>query len=249
MKVGTRTSVNADLERFATQYDRNQSFRGVDIATRLNHHSTFLTTGMRVVLTPFTTMGVDGGVGRDDFDLKPSLNTRNYRAGLTFDFSPDAVIRGRAAVGFHKLDPVSPNAEPDGAQPFTGFTSAIDLGYTLLGGTRINPKLARDVSYSVSGTSPIFVSTAASLEVLQELVGPLDLVVHGSREKMAFPETPLAEQARTDYVEMYGGGLSVRLPNQGRIMFNYDNIRRRSNSGSAFGYERRHLYTSVTYGF
>src|SRR5690349_13681668 len=123
MKVGSRTSVNADLQRLVTQYDRNQLFRGVDIATRLNHHTTFLTTGLLISLTPFTRMGIDGGFGRDDFDLKPSLDDRNYRANLTFDFSPDAVIRGRAAIGYHKLAPVTATIEPDGAQPFTGFTS------------------------------------------------------------------------------------------------------------------------------
>jgi hypothetical protein len=247
-RVASRISLNAELDRLVTRYDNDQTFRGIDIATRLNHQTTFLTAGARMELTPFTSAGLDASLGSDEFDVKPSLDTENYRVALTFDFAPDAVIRGRASVGYHQMDPQHPNGEPDGAVSYSGVTSSIDLGYTLLGRTRFNPKLVRDTSYSVSAISPIFVSTAATMEIVHTLVGPVDLVVRGYREKLAFPATAVGG-ARTDHVTTLGGGISVRLPNQGRLMINYDNAQRDSSEGPGLGYERRHLYTTLTYGF
>jgi hypothetical protein len=220
----------------------------VDVATELNRKGTTALAGVRVAISPLTTFVVDAGVGRDAFVLDPSRNTDNLRGSVGFEFAPDAVIRGRGLVGYHKMRAQDPSAAPGAAVDFAGVTSSVDLSYTLLGRTRFNPRFSRDTTYSVSVTQPYYLSTAGGLEIYQMLFGPLDLVVRGSREKLGYPGTEF-EGARTDFADTYGGGLSIRLSTQGRIGFNYDDTKRRSSGGPRFGYARRHIYTTVTYGF
>ena len=103
-------------------------------------------------------------------------------------------------------------------------------------------------NYSISEQQSYFVSTGGGLNILQTLVGPLDLVFRGSRERMAYPTTTVTA-SRADVARTWGGGISLRISTQARVGFNYDNSRRRSTGGRLFEYERRHIYTTVTYGF
>lgn len=247
-KLTTRFAVNADIARQEVQYDSGHSFRGVDLASQLNRQTTIITTGIRVAVSPLTALFTEGSVGRDEFALQSSRNTDNLRGTVGFEFAPDAVIRGRALVGYHNMQPQHASTEPGGATRFSGLTSAVDLSYTLLGRTQFSPRFSRDTTYSISTTQPYFVSTVGGLEILQTLVGPLALVLRGSREKLAYPPTDI-DVARTEFVEIYGGGLSVRISTQGRVGVNYEDTKRRSSGGALFGYARRRIYTTVTYGF
>jgi hypothetical protein len=247
-RLTSRLVVNADVARQEVRYDSGHSFEGVDLASQLNRQATTMTAGIRVAVTPLTTFFTEGSLGRDQFSLQASRNTNNLRGTIGFEFAPDAVIRGRALVGYHNMQPQQSSAVPGGATGFKGLTSNVDLSYTLLGRTQFAPRFSRDTVYSISATQPYYVSTGGGLEILQALVGPLDLLLRGSREKLAYPPTNIAA-ARTDRVVTYGGGLSVRLSTQGRIGFNYDDTNRQSSAGAQFGYGRRHIYTTVTYGF
>ena len=129
-----------------------------------------------------------------------------------FEFAPDAVIRGRASIGYHTLKPHHDVASTT-MRPFQGITSNTDLSYTLLGVTRFSGRFSRDSNYSVSTTQPIYVSNAGGLDILQALFGPVDLDVHGTRERLEYAATPF-ESARTDFADTLGGGLSIRVASQ-----------------------------------
>lgn len=247
-KLSSRLVLNTEIARQAVLYDSGSSFRGVDLATQLNRQTTTITAGVHIAASPLTSFFIDGSVGRDGFELQSSRNTDNVRGNLGLEFAPDAVIRGRAQVGYHKMQPQHASSTPGGALAFSGVTSTVDLSYTLLGRTQFTPRFSRDSSYSISTAQPYYVSMIRGLDILQTLFGPLDLVLRGSREGLAYPATAL-DPARTDRVETLGGGLSVRLSTQGRITINYDDNKRRSSAGALFGYARRRIYTTVTYGF
>jgi hypothetical protein len=246
--VAQRFSINAEVDRLFTRYDFGTFFRDVEIGVQLNHQTTSAVAGVHVTLTPFTSIFFEGGASRDEFDIKPLLNTNNVRGAIGFSFSPDAVIGGQATIGYHEMRPEHPSTVPDSAGWFTGVTANVNLTYTVLGRTRFTPHILRDANYSVSPLTPYYVSTASGLDILQTLFGPIDLLLRGSYEKLAYPATVLAP-ARTDRAYSYGGGLSIRLANQGRIAINYDASERRSFSNPDFDYSRRHLYTTITYGF
>jgi hypothetical protein len=169
------------------------------------------------------------------------------RADVGFNFAPDAVIHGHASMGYHRMQPHEHGVSPAVAGDFTGLTSAIDLGYTLLGLTRFNGRFGHDSSYSISTDQPVYVSTIGGIDVLQTVFGPMNLNVHASRERLVYPANEFAPE-RTDFANLYGGGLSIRAGTQMVVALIYDRSERRSSGGRQFEYDRRRIYTTVTYG-
>jgi len=54
--------------------------------------------------------------------------------------------------------------------------------------------------------------------------------------------------ARIDHADAIGGGLSIRVGDGAVVALLYDNSRRRSTGGTLFNYDRRRVYTTITYG-
>ena len=247
MDIGQRFAVIADANRAYVKYLSGSEFAGQDLATQLNRRSSNVSSGVRVTLTPFTSVTVDGGFGLDEFTQRPQKNTENLHANVGIDFSPDAIIRGHAAVGYHKMYPEFAQTGPGGAQDFSGFTSAADLSYLLWGVTRVGILFNRDSAYSISETSSYYVLTSGGLDITQTLPGPFRLNAHGNRQQLRYPESALVH-GHTDFIDIFGGGLQIVLSTNAQIALNYDYIDRRA-ADAAFSYNRRHIYTTVTYGF
>jgi hypothetical protein len=191
---------------------------------------------------------VDAGYSRDEFLAQEDKTTDNIRVNVGFEFAPDAVISGRASIGYHSLQPHHAGVPSTTMTAFDGVTSTSAISYTLLGVTRFSGRFSRDSNYSISTTQPLYVSTAGGLSILQALFGPVDLDVHGNRERLQYEATPL-DSARTDFADTIGGGLSIRVAPDTVAAFIYDNYERRSTAGSRFEYKRRRIYTTITYGF
>src|SRR6185503_20083032 len=239
--------VTATAGRQKQTYEEGVTLRDVESAPQLNRESTLGTLTGRVTGTPLTTFEAVATLGRDAFPFRPAADTDNMRLDAGFEFSPDAIIRGRASIGYHSMQPHR-NVSNAVAANFTGITSSVDLSYTLLEVTRFTGRFARDSSYSIDTNQPYYVSTGGSLEVLQTLFGPVDLTVRAAREKLDYPATDL-EAGHADFADTFGGGPSIRMGPQAVIALLYDSSERRSPRGPEFGYQRRRIYTTVTYGF
>ena len=245
-KVTPRLSLIATGGKQRSEYREGITFRGVELAPQLTRETLVGTATGRVTLTPFTALSLDAAFARDEFPSRPEAATDNLRGNVTFDFSPDAVIHGHASVGYHSMKPRRGDASSASAA-YDGITSATELGYTLLGVTRFSGRFVRDSSYSISLGQPYYLSTAGGLEILQNLIGPIDLALRASREQLKYPQTATAS-ARTDKADTFGGGLSIRVGGGAVVALLYDNSRRRSTGGSLFEYDRRRIYTTITYG-
>jgi hypothetical protein len=243
-QVTPGSSVRVTVGRSDLRYDQGANFHGVDLATKLNRQAKSANLTFRGNLTPLTTLVAVLDGARDGFTFDASHNSDNLRGSAGFEFAADAVIRGRAVVGYHKMLPRG----SDTSMNFAGWTSGIDLSYTLLGRTRFAGRMSRDTSYSALDDRAFYVSMIRGLEVTHNLVGPIDLELRGSREKLDYAATTF-QPARTDYAETLGGGLVIRISMQSRIGFYYDDQQRHSSAGPMWEYGRRHVYTSVTYGF
>jgi len=247
-KITSRVAVTATGGRQKSTYERGFTFRGVEIAKQLDRETVLGSVLTRITLTPLTSLTLDTSVGRDRFPFRPDATTDNIRGNIGLDFAPDAVIRGRTSIGYHSMRPLHADVSNPAAVAFGGITSATELGYTLLGVTRFNGRFSRDSSYSISTSQPIYVSTAGGLDILQTLFGPLDLNIRASREQLKYRETKLAAGHR-DLADSLGGGLSMRIGSGAVVALIYDNTERRSTAGRDFEYQRRRIYTTVTYGF
>ena len=246
-RVTSRVAVTATASRQKSTYERGFTFHQIEIARQLNRESTLGNLTGRVTLTPLTVLAVNGSVGRDEFTLRPDAAADTMRVDAGFEFAPDAIINGRASVGYHSLQPHRRVSNAVAAD-FAGVTSTVDLAYTLLGITRFAGRFSHDSAYSIDTNQPFYVSTAGSLDVLQTLVGPVDLNVRASREKLDYHATEL-DTAHVDFADVFAGGLSIRVAPQTVVALLYDNSQRRSSHGEDFGYQRRRIYTTVTYGF
>jgi hypothetical protein len=227
------------------RYDEGTKFQGADLAARLNRQTKTANATFRGTLTPLTKFVVMLDGARDEFTAAASHNSDNLRGFTGLEFAPDAIIRGHAGIGYHKMLPRG----SDLSLNFSGWTSQADLSYTLLGRTRFTGRTSHDTSYSGLENRPYYVSTIGGLEVTHNLVGPIDLELRGNREKLDYTATSTGLPARREFADTLGGGLIIRMSMQTRIGFHYDDLQRRSSDGPQSEYSRRHMYTSVTYGF
>src|SRR6266850_8513498 len=174
-RLTSRIALTASGGKQKATYAPGFTFRDVEIAKQLNRETLLANITSRVTLTPFTVLAVDATVGRDEFPLRPDAATDNVRLTGGFEFAPDAVVRGRASIGYHSMQPHRRGVPNALAADFAGMMSTIDLGYTLLDVTRFNGNFSHDSTYSISTTQPFYVSTLGGLQILQALFGPVDL--------------------------------------------------------------------------
>ena len=246
--LASRSTLTLGVSRQSIVYEPGYSYFGLELSSLLDRHESVANAIVRTTLSPLTHLTTEVSVGRDEFLRQPNRDTDNLRANIGLQFAPDAVISGHAVVGYHAMRPRMTAASPTDAETFTGITSSVDLTFTLLDRTKVTGRLARDTTYSASSTQPFYLSTAASVDVIHALFGPVDLLAHGGREKLGYAATVFAA-ARTDFVDVVGGGLSLRLSPASRWSATIDDATRRSTEGVLFGYSRRRIFTSVTYGF
>jgi len=247
-RLTSKLSIIAAAGRQKTTYDSGFTFHDTEVARQLNRETTMATVMARVPLTPLTTLSIDATAAHDDFSFRPAAATDNGRLDARFEFAPDAVIRGAASVGYHSMQPYYRQTTRSTTAAFSGITSSIDLGYTLLGVTRFVGHFARDANYSLYINQPYYLSTSGGLEILQRLFGPVDLNVRGSVESLDYPPTEI-EGAYLDTAKTFAGGLSIRVSREAVLALLYDNSERRSARGREFEYQRRRIYTTITYGF
>jgi hypothetical protein len=225
-------------------FDDNQTFRSVDLAERLNHRTEGAGLQFRYNITPLTSLLADGLLSRDRFVHVAQHDTDNVRVQGGVEFAPDAIIRGRALVGFHQMQAVGSEAIP-----YDGVMASVDLTYVLLGRTRFTGRAARDTTYSFE-EQPYYLQTSTAFDVLHNLIGPVDIIGRVAREKLDYQGLPARSiAARVDYIDRWGGALSVRISERSSIALNYDWTERRSAKAPEYDYNRRRLFTTVNYGF
>jgi len=247
-RLTSKLSVIATVGRQKSTYDSGVTFHETEIARQLNRESTMAIVTTRVALTPLTSLSIDATAAHDSFPFRPVAATDNGRIDARLEFAPDAIIRGAASVGYHSMKPYYTQTTRATTAAFSGITSSVDLGYTLLGVTRFMAHFARDANYSLYLDQPYYVSTSGGLQILQRLFGPIDLDVRGSIERLDYPQTE-TEPAYLDTAQTLVGGLSIQVSREAVLSLLYDNSERRSARGREFGYQRRRVYTTITYGF
>jgi hypothetical protein len=240
----SRTAFEVSARQATLDFRDGSEFQGEDIALRLNRTATAANARMLVKLTPLTTFAVDGDFVKDEFTFSPQQNTDNLRVNAGFEFAPDAIITGRAKVGFHEMTPAGTEAIG-----FRGLIASVDLGYVLLTRTRFDVRIARDTNYSLE-EQPYFLQTFYGTEVTHNLAGSFDLLARYSRETLDYPGIPERNVfAHVDNVNRYGGGVAIRASDRLRIALNYEFTERLSGESAALSFDRRRMYTTVTYGF
>jgi hypothetical protein len=181
---------------------------------------------------------------RDRFTLSPAYDADNVRGIAGFEFEPDALLKGRATIGFHRIDPIG-----ELAFGFEGVNAGVELGYVLLQRTRFDVRISRDTSYSFE-TQPYFLQTIYGGEVLHTLVQRVDVFGLASWETLDYPG--IAERllpAHTLEVMRYAGGVAIRAAARARVTITYEHTERTALLMPERTYDRHRVFTTITYGF
>jgi hypothetical protein len=238
------TSLGAKIARHHTVFGENVQFRGVNLRDELTRTAT--TTGVSAShrLTPLTTITVGVDHEKVQFDFTPSRDTNSNVVMGKVAFDQFAALKGSAVFGYRDFKPVA--ADVPG---YTGTIAAVDLSYMAFGATKITGKATRDVQFSYDATRPYFLQNGYSLEVIQQLFGPLDVAVRGGTTTVAYRDrggTPVSG-SKPDRTRMYGAGVGYHLGQDIRIGVNIDQQMRTSPIGG-HSYEGLRVWTAVTYG-
>jgi hypothetical protein len=241
--VSQRTSIRAGARRTTLDFADEARYRGVDLASTLNAHTDEFDGGLRIAITPLTTWDITAARQQDRFAREPQRDADSVRIGTGLEFSPSALISGRASVGYRRFTPVAATLAD-----YRGLVAQVGLRYALES-TRLDVQVERDVRYSFEELEPYYLLTAGRVTATQRVAGPVDIQATIGRHDMAYrsfgggPET-----SRRDWSDIYGGGVGWRMGETVRLGLNVEFSRRRSDTETDRRYERRRIYGSISYG-
>jgi hypothetical protein len=240
----TRTQLVVAARRGSLEFDEDEIFDDVALATTLNNDYTAYEAGVRVELTPLTTLQIMGAYQLDRFDTASARDSRTWRLSPTLHFDPSALISGLLTVGYINFEPESPALEP-----YRGLVATGTLKWSV-DTTRIEGTLERDVRYSYELENPYYVITGGRVTFTQRIAGPLDGQVVGGRQRLAYQELAGVEGdfRGTDTITTWGGGIGFRLGETARLGLNYEDAARRSPRPER-NFDRQRIYGSLAYGF
>jgi hypothetical protein len=248
LNVADRTAITASAGIDDSSYDEGELFRGTDLGQSLNRSGRTVTAGVRYAITPLTSLAINGNYGEDTFPDSHIRDARAYSVVPTLEFSPDAAIHGRLAVGVEKFQPMDATLPAS----LSGVYDA-SLNWSLFGRTTFDLNGSRDTRYSYLDTEPYYLLTGARLNVSQHLFGPIDLLGGADFEHMSYRwHRGIAAQidavdgsnTRTDV----SAGIAVTLGRSFRFTVTADQTRRRSTEDVRQNFRRTRLLSSVNIG-
>ncbi|MDO8793173.1 MAG: hypothetical protein Q7J25_00970 [Vicinamibacterales bacterium] len=225
--------------RARSAYDSGQTFRDIDLARSLTRRTETLTGGFRYALTGLTTFALDAARNQDFYVFDSNRDTDDRRFSGTLFFAPDAVIRGRLLVGYHRLRTRTPLAIP-----FRGVMADVNVGYTLKESSRFTFRYNRDTNASFD--SPYNLQTSYGVDLIQDIAGPLKATAGVSRQIIRHSENLFVSQLRrNERYDSYAVGLALNWSTSIKSTLAYD-VNRRRSSVVAENYLRTRLLASVS---
>jgi len=244
VKLTGITSVIASFSRTTHNYGDDEVFLGTALASQLDHTADVAGADVRYAVTPLTTVSIGLELQRDRFDTAAVRDADSVRLMPGVQFSPDAVIVGRVAIGFRQFTP-----RASVLAGFRGLVGSANVSYTLLNATTFTVDATRDVMYSFEPATPYYLVTSGRLMLSQRIGGPYELIALAGRERLQYQALAgLPVAARVDRTDTIGGGVGFRISPTLRFAIIYDLTERASTTRDRRAYERRRVFASATLG-
>ena len=246
-KIATRTSVTVGVRRTDFSFEEGSTFRGTDLAQSLDNRVQAVDVGMGVQLTPFTNASLAVSEEQQRFTFSHDRDANLLRIMPTVSFSPQAILKGSASIGYSRFSPLTP------ALPaWSGLSAVVNLSTTFLARYQVDGLFARDIRSSYDTATPYYVTTGGTATLTVVLVGPVDVRATGTRNAMAYRTEQTVDTAGgiagSDTFSSYGGGVGYRIRDRLRIGINADWSNRASELSSTRTYRNRRIYASFTWG-
>lgn len=240
------TSVGVVLDRQRIAFGDSAQFLNVKLNDELTRTVTSKGLNVSHQLTPLTTISAEAALEDVHFELSPDRDNRSTKVGTKIAFDPFALLKGSASFGFRDFKPASPQVPA-----YQGATANAELSYTAFGSTRLAGRLNRDVQYSFDERQPYFVETGYTLEMMQQLFGPVDIALRYGATTMAYRDrvgVQVAAEDRVDHIRSYGVGFGYHVGQDIRVAVNFDQ-QKRTSAAKDRSFEGLKVGTAVTVGF
>lgn len=244
MRASAQTYVGGRAWRRRVEFDKDEVFRGANLAEELNRTVDGHALTVRRELTPLTSVSLQIGREQDRFVLSPLRDADSSRIIAAATFQPLALISGNAALGYRHFMPRSADVPA-----YRGTTTAVNLSYSLLGMTRFGVDVSRDVQPSLEFDQPYYLETGVSGSVQQQIVGPFDVLARIGTRRLAYRDRIGAAPElshRTDRVQAFSIGAGYRLGTDKRLGFTIER-QNRTSSIDAHAYRGLRFGMSLTY--
>ncbi|MEP7308736.1 MAG: outer membrane beta-barrel protein [Acidobacteriota bacterium] len=245
VRLSGKTFLGVSVTRASLKYAPNSLYLGTDLGTALNYKSSGETVGLRYAATPLTTFAVTVSHNQTRFDNETDRNSSDLTIIPSVEFSPFALVSGRAAVGFIK------RTFDNATTPFAGSTASVDLSYILLGRTRFTFAVNRRLEYSYLPGLNDYLVTGATVSVTQRLGDAWDLGGSFGPARLSYRQaiatSGQAARLNPDETVVNSGldlGYNVKRT---RVGLYAEHIQR--DSDGARGFKRVRLGTTVKYEF
>jgi hypothetical protein len=240
-----RTGLTASVRFDDVGYEDGEVFRGVELDAALNRTGRAAEAGVRYAVTPLTTLNVTAGYEEQTFKESHLRDHKRYTVGPALEFSPEAAIRGRAAVAFEVFKPEDPTLAER-----LGLAYQATLNWSLYGQTTFDLGAGRNISYSYQDTEPYYLLTNVRLSASQPLPALLEFYGGFDWEHMAYRwglGAPPGESDRVDTLRAVHGGVGIRLGSI-RVRFGIEKTRRQSVEEPLQNFTRTRIMSTVTVG-
>jgi hypothetical protein len=240
-EVSPLMTVYSSVHRSELEFQDNELFRGTDLAAALNRRTDSVEAGLSMRATPFTTLVVSGRNTADRFVTETRRNSDSQSARAELTFSRDAMIQGRAALGYRQFRPVDPSISR-----FRGLVSSAGLSFTGFWGGHMDFDASRDVNYSYDVSDGFYLGTTAITSYTQRLLGAFDVSGRYGIGLMDYGNR-VGFESRRDKTATYAGGLGFNRTNGGRFGVTYEYEVRDSATLADRRYITRRVYGSYTH--
>ncbi len=244
IKFSPRTRMEFAARGGRHRFDGDASFNGTSLQQVLDHDTTSYSANLISQRTMKTKLTLLMEVAHDRFLHTAARNSDSVRVLPGVEFSPRALVTGRATLGFRRFQTLSPTV-PD----FSGVVTSVDLGYTLLGSTHIGVQADRDVAYSYDRSQSYYLVNGLGGSLRRQLFGRADAIVGGKRYRYDYRSTTAAAVALpVETTTNLNFDLGYRMRNSTRIGVAVSRWVRSSSLSTSRDYRGWRYGVSVTYG-
>jgi hypothetical protein len=245
--VTPRLSVEVAAFRSSFDYDQDSEFFGRSLRGALARKADGVGLGLRYKLTPKTTLDLVGSQWKDRFDVAFEKNTDSFSVVPGLEFSPRALVSGRARLGVRWLR-TRDDAKPD----YTGLVAAMDLSYTLQGATTLNLIWDRDVAYSYQPNLPFYLAKSVTGRIRRQIAGRVDAIATVRRVaydyRIGEAVAHDGDRGRDDVTGNYSLDVGYRLSRTARVGVAVSRWTRNAASGATTDYEGLRAGLTVAIG-
>ncbi len=241
--LASRTSLMLSASRRWEEYNPNESFRGVSLATALNSETHAYEGSFSVALTPLTSLSIAAVQEQTRFEFSPVRDADSLRVGPMLSFSPLGLLSGTASVGYRRL-----NGKDTALADFSGFVASGTLGVVLGGRYKIDTAFTRDVVYSYEPGLPYYLRSGGRATLGTQVAGGLDVRITGGREVMRYRALAGGSSPGPDTVNIYGAGFGYRIANRVQFTLMAEYTDRRSTWDPNREYDNNRIFATLNWG-